>query len=96
MFEVGRSKRAQQAFAFDDITIVPSRRTRGDEEVSLAWRIDAYSFDFPLIAAPMDSVMSPATAIQLGQLGGLGVLKGTGDPTPYVSHRECRNGGPLE
>ncbi len=59
MFEIGRSKRALQAFAFDDIAIVPSRRTRGEEEVNLSWRIDAYSFAFPLIAAPMDSVMSP-------------------------------------
>ena len=90
MFEIGRSKRAQQAFAFDDITIVPSRRTRGDEEVSLQWRIDAYTFEFPLIAAPMDSVMSPATAIQIGQLGGLGVLNLEGlwtryeDPEPML------------
>ncbi len=90
MFEVGRSKRAQQAFAFDDITIVPSRRTRGDEEVSLAWRIDAYTFSFPLIGAPMDSVMSPATAILLGQMGGLGVLNLEGlwtrydDPQPLL------------
>ncbi len=90
MFEVGRSKRAEQAFAFDDITIVPSRRTRGDEEVSLHWRIDAYTFDFPLIAAPMDSVMSPATAIRVGQLGGLGVLNLEGlwtryeDPQPLL------------
>ena len=90
MFEVGRSKRAQQAFAFDDITIVPSRRTRGEEEVSLHWRIDAYTFEFPLLAAPMDSVMSPATAIQIGQLGGLGVLNLEGlwtrydDPQPLL------------
>jgi IMP dehydrogenase len=90
MFEVGRSKRAEQAFAFDDITIVPSRRTRGEEEVSLSWRIDAYSFEFPLIAAPMDSVMSPATAILLGKLGGLGVLNLEGlwtrydDPQPLL------------
>jgi IMP dehydrogenase len=90
MFEVGRSKRAEQAFAFDDITIVPSRRTRGDEEVSLSWRIDAYTFSFPLIGAPMDSVMSPATAILLGQLGGLGVLNLEGlwtrydDPQPLL------------
>ena len=90
MFEVGRSKRAEQAFAFDDITIVPSRRTRGEEEVSLSWQIDAYSFDFPLIAAPMDSVMSPATAILLGKLGGLGVLNLEGlwtrydDPEPLL------------
>jgi len=83
MFDVGRSKRAQQAFAFDDITIVPSRRTRGEEEVSLQWRIDAYSFDFPLLAAPMDSVVSPATAIRIGQLGGLGVLNLEGIWTRY-------------
>src|SRR5215210_8354099 len=90
MFEVGRSKRAEQAFAFDDITIVPSRRTRGDEEVSLNWRIDAYTFSFPLIGAPMDAVMSPATAILVGQLGGLGVLNLEGlwtryeDPQPLL------------
>jgi IMP dehydrogenase len=83
MFDVGRSKRAQQAFAFDDISIVPSRRTRGDEEVSLQWKIDAYTFAFPLIAAPMDSVMSPGTAIRIGQLGGLGVLNLEGLWTRY-------------
>ena len=83
MFDVGRSKRAQRAFAFDDITIVPSRRTRGEEEVSLQWRIDAYTFAFPLLAAPMDSVVSPATAIKIGQLGGLGVLNLEGLWTRY-------------
>jgi len=83
MFDIGRSKRAEQAFAFDDIAIVPSRRTRGDEEVSLSWRIDAASFAYPLIAAPMDSVMSPATAVQVGQLGGLGVLNLEGLWTRY-------------
>src|SRR6187200_1448292 len=91
MFDVGRSKRAQQAFAFDDITIVPSRRTRGEEEVSLQWRIDAYTFDFPLLAAPMDSVVSPATAIAIGKLGGVGVLNLEGiwtrydDPDPLLA-----------
>src|SRR4029453_5182965 len=90
MFDVGRSKRAQRAFAFDDITIVPSRRTRGEEEVSLQWRIDAYSFDFPPPAAPVGSVVSPATAIRIGQLGGLGVLNLEGiwtrydDPLPLI------------
>ena len=83
MFDVGRSKRAERAFAFDDITIVPSRRTRGEEEVSLQWRIDAYIFDFPLLAAPMDSVVSPTTAIRIGQLGGLGVLNLEGIWTRY-------------
>jgi IMP dehydrogenase len=91
MFDIGLSKRAQQAFAFDDIAIVPSRRTRGDSEVSLSWKIDAATFEFPLIAAPMDSVMSPATAIRIGQLGGLGVLNLEGlwtrydDPEPLLA-----------
>ncbi len=90
MIDIGRSKRAEQAYAFDDIAIVPSRRTRGEEEVSLNWRIDAYTFEHPLIAAPMDSIMSPATAIAVGRMGGLGVLNLEGlwtrydDPEPLL------------
>ena len=84
MEEIGRSKRAERAYAFDDVAIVPSRRTRGIEEVSLRWKIDAQDFAFPLIAAPMDSVMSPATAIAVGRLGGLGVLNLEGLWTRYA------------
>ncbi len=72
--EIGRAKRGRRAYSFDDIAIVPSRRTRDPEEVSVAWQIDAYRFEIPVLAAPMDSVMSPSTAIALGQMGGLGVL----------------------
>lgn len=73
--EIGPSKRARVAYSFDDIAIVPSRRTRDPEKVSIAWQIDAYKFDLPMLAAPMDSVVSPETAIAIGKLGGLGVLK---------------------
>jgi IMP dehydrogenase len=62
---------------------VPSRRTRDPQDVSTAWQIDAYHFDLPVMAAPMDSVMSPATAIALGKLGGLGVLDLEGLWTRY-------------
>jgi len=72
--EIGRAKRGRRAYSFDDIAIVPSRRTRDPEEVSTAWQIDAYRFELPILAAPMDSVMSPSTAIAFGQYGGLGVL----------------------
>ena len=65
--EIGRGKRGRRAYSFDDIAVVPSRRTRDPEEVSVGWQIDAYHFDIPVIAAPMDSVMSPQTAIALGQ-----------------------------
>ncbi|WP_370616113.1 GuaB3 family IMP dehydrogenase-related protein [Mumia sp. Pv 4-285] len=81
--EIGAAKRGRRAYAFDDIAIVPSRRTRDPEEVSTAWQIDAYRFDIPVIAAPMDSVMSPETAIQLGRLGGLGVIDLEGLWTRY-------------
>ncbi|MCL1838893.1 MAG: GuaB3 family IMP dehydrogenase-related protein [Propionibacteriaceae bacterium] len=90
MIEIGRSKRATEVFSFDDIAIVPDRRTRGDEEVNLSWKIDAITCDFPIVAAPMDSVMSPATAIAFGKLGGLGILNLEGlwtryfDPMPLL------------
>ena len=89
--EIGRGKRGRRAYSFDDVAVVPSRRTRDPEEVSVGWQIDAYHFDLPIIAAPMDSVMSPATAVALGQAGGLGVLDLEGlwtryeDPTPLLA-----------
>jgi IMP dehydrogenase len=89
--EIGRGKRGRRAYGFDDVAVVPSRRTRDPEEVSVAWQIDAYRFELPVMSAPMDSVMSPATAIALGQLGGLGVLDLEGlwtrydDPEPLLA-----------
>ena len=89
--EIGRAKRARRAYAFDDIAIVPSRRTRDPQDVSVSWTIDAFTFDIPVLAAPMDSVVSPATAIAIGKLGGLGVLDLEGvwtryeDPEPVLA-----------
>ncbi len=81
--EIGRSKRARRAFAFDDIAVVPSRRTRDPQDVSVSWGIDAYQFEIPILAAPMDSVVSPETAIAMGKLGGVGVLNLEGLWTRY-------------
>ena len=81
--EIGRSKRARRAYTFDDVAIVPSRRTRDPQDVSVSWSIDAFTFEMPLIGAPMDSVVSPATAIALGKLGGVGVLNLEGVWTRY-------------
>lgn len=72
--EIGRGKRARRVYTFDEIGVVPTRRTRDPELVSTAWSIDAFHFDIPVLGAPMDSVMSPEQAIALGRLGGLGVL----------------------
>lgn len=81
--EIGRAKRGRRAYSFDDIAIVPHRRTRDPEDVSTAWQIDAYRFDIPVLAAPMDSVMSPTTAVEFGRMGGLGVLDLEGLWTRY-------------
>jgi len=85
--EIAPGKRARQAYSFDDIAIVPSRRTRDPEDVSTSWQIDAYKFDLPMLAAPMDSVVSPQTAIAIGKLGGLGVLNLEGLWTRYEDPR---------
>lgn len=81
--EIGRAKRGRRAYSLDDVAVVPSRRTRDPRDVSVSWQIDAYQFDVPAIAAPMDSVMSPETAIAFGKLGGLGVLNLEGLWTRY-------------
>jgi IMP dehydrogenase len=93
--EIGRGKSGRRAYGFDDIAIVPSRRTRDPEDVDISWEIDAYTFQLPLMASAMDGVVSPATAIEIGKLGGVGVLNLEGlwtryeDPDPLfeeISH----------
>jgi len=81
--EIGVYKSGRQAYGFDDIAIVPSRRTRDPEDVDISWEIDAYQFGLPLMGSAMDGVISPATAIELGRLGGLGVLNLEGLWTRY-------------
>jgi IMP dehydrogenase len=86
--EIGIYKSGRQAYGFDDIAIVPSRRTRDPEDVDISWELDAFRFELPLLGAAMYGVVSPTTAIELGRLGGAGVLNLEGlwtryeDPTP--------------
>ena len=87
--EIGRSKRARQAYSFDDIALVPARRTRDVHDVRVGWQLDAYHVDLPVMASPMDSVMSPATAILIGRLGGIGVLDLEGLWTRYDDPAEA-------
>ena len=81
--EIGRGKRARRGYTFDDIAVVPSRRTRDPQAVNVEWGIDAFQLRIPILAAPMDSVVSPATAIAIGKLGGVGVLNLEGLWTRY-------------
>jgi IMP dehydrogenase len=81
--EIGIYKSGRRAYGFDDIAIVPSRRTRDPEDVDISWQLDAFRFELPLLGAAMDGVVSPATAIELGRLGGAGVLNLEGLWTRY-------------
>ncbi len=81
--EIGIGKTGRRAYGFDEIAIVPSRRTRDPEDVDISWDVDAYKFDLPMMAAAMDGVVSPATAVEIGRLGGLGCLNLEGLWTRY-------------
>src|SRR2546421_531937 len=82
-FEVGAGKQARRAYGFDEVAIVPSRRTRDPDDVDISWDIDAYRFELPMMASAMDGAVSPATAIEIGRLGGLAVLNLEGLWTRY-------------
>jgi IMP dehydrogenase len=88
--EIGIGKTARRAYGFDEVAIVPSRRTRDPDDVDISWEIDAWTFPLPLMASAMDGVVSPATAVEVGRLGGLAVLNLEGlwtryeDPDPIL------------
>jgi IMP dehydrogenase len=78
LVEIGMGRTARRGYALHEVEIVPSRRTRSSQDVSTTWQIDAYRFDIPLLTHPTDAVVSPAVAVEVGKLGGLGVLNAEG------------------
>jgi IMP dehydrogenase len=86
--EIGRGKKGRQAYGFDDIAIVPSRRTRDPDDVEISWTLGPYRFELPLLASAMDGVVSPATAAGIGRLGGLAVLNLEGIWSRYQDAEE--------
>ena len=86
LVEIGMGRTVRQAYRFDDVEIVPSRRTRSSQLVSTSWQIDAYRFELPLVTHPTDATVSPASAVRVGELGGLGVLNAEG---LWARHRDA-------
>ena len=76
--EIGMGRSARQTYTLDDVSIVPSRRTRSSSMVSTSWQIDAYRFELPMLNHPSDAIASPAVVKEIGRLGGLGVLNAEG------------------
>ena len=81
--EIGIGKSGRRSYGFDDIAIVPSRRTRDPDDVDISWEVDAFRFELPLLASAMDGVVSPRSATEIGRLGGLAVLNLEGLQTRY-------------
>src|SRR5216117_3999491 len=81
--EIGKGKKGRRAYGFDDIAIVPSRRTRDPDDIDITWMLGPYRFELPLLASAMDGVVSPETAGIIGKLGGLAVLNLEGIWTRY-------------
>ncbi|HXR10827.1 MAG TPA: GuaB3 family IMP dehydrogenase-related protein [Gaiellaceae bacterium] len=86
--EIGRGKKARLTYGFDDIAIVPSRRTRDPDDIDISWKIGDYRFELPMLASAMDGVVSPTTAGAIGRLGGLAVLNLEGIFTRYEDAEE--------
>ena len=86
--EIGRGKKARRAYGFDDIAIVPSRRTRDPDDIDISWKLGPYQFELPMLASAMDGVVSPRTAGIIGGLGGLAVLNLEGIFTRYEDAEE--------
>ena len=86
--EIGRGKKGRRAYGFDDIAIVPSRRTRDPDDIDISWTLGPYRFDLPLVASAMDGVVSPDTAVLVNELGGLGVLNLEGIWTRFENAEE--------
>ena len=86
--EIGRGKKGRRAYGFDDVAIVPSRRTRDPDDIDISWTLGPYRFDLPLLASAMDGVVSPETAVLTHKLGGLGVLNLEGIWTRFEDAEE--------
>ncbi len=86
--EIGRGKKGRRAYGFDDIAIVPSRRTRDPEDVDITWKLGPYTCELPLLASAMDGVVDPEMAVRIGRLGGLAVLNLEGVQTRYENAAE--------
>lgn len=81
--EIGMGKSGRRGYGLDDISVVPSRRTRDADDVDISWEVADHKFQLPLMASAMDAVVDVSIAITIGKLGGLAVLNLEGLQTRY-------------
>lgn len=81
--EIGKGKTGRRSYGFDEIAIVPSRRTRDPEDIDISANIDKFHLQIPILASAMDGVVDVKMAVEMHRIGGLAVLNLEGIQTKY-------------
>lgn len=81
--QLGRGKKVRRAYGIDEIALVPGPRTLDPSLADTRWTLGNIEREIPIIASAMDGVVDVKMAIQLAQLGALGVLNLEGIQTRY-------------
>src|SRR5512134_3051668 len=85
---IGRNRKARVTYGFDEIALVPGDVTINPNEVDTRFRIpcpDGRHIDLkiPILASAMDGVTDVRFCVEMGRLGGLGVINLEGVQTRY-------------
>ena len=86
--EIGRNRKGRYSFGFDDVALLPGRRTVDPEDTDVTLRIGDFKFDIPVLAAGMDGCVDVRLATEMHKLGGLAVLNLQGLQTRYENPNE--------
>ena len=81
--ELGLNKKIRRAYGIDEIALVPGERTLDYELTDASFTIGNIRREVPIIASAMDSVVDVNTAVELSNLGALGVINMEGIQTRY-------------
>jgi IMP dehydrogenase len=85
---IGRNRKARVTYGFDEIALVPGDITINPNEVDTCFQIPrkdggAITLKIPILASAMDGVTDVRFCIEMGRLGGLGVINLEGVQTRY-------------
>lgn len=93
---IGRNRKARVTYGFDEIALVPGEVTINPNEVDTSFVIprrdqEGIKLKIPIIASAMDGVTDVKFCIEMGRLGGLGVINLEGVQTRYENPGEVLN-----
>jgi IMP dehydrogenase len=91
---IGRNRKARVTYGFDEIALVPGDVTINPAEVDTSFKIpkkdgSAIQLKIPILASAMDGVTDVPFCIEMGRLGGLGVINLEGIQTRYANPGEA-------